>query len=114
MSTGWGAVALLALLVPLAAVVMDGDRWLIDSAGLSGDAGGLVGLAAEGVTTSAAGLVPPPLPSLTAAVAADDGVAAAAWIGLTSTDRAPPGPTPSPVQSALNGPQFPTRGGCDT
>jgi len=113
MSTGWGAVALLALLVPLAAVVMDGDRWLVDSAGLSSDAGGLVGLAAEAVATCAAGLVPPALPWLAAAVAADDG-AAAAWIGLTSTDRAPPGPTPSPAQSALNGPQFPTRGGCDT
>jgi hypothetical protein len=92
MSTGWGALALLTLLVPLAAVVMDGDRWLVGPAGLSGDAGGLIGLA-EGAPTSAAGLVPPPLPSPATAVAADD-VAAAARTGLTSTDRAPPGPTP--------------------
>ena len=43
MSTGWGAarscrpllVVLLALLVPLAAVVMDGDRWLTGPVDLS-------------------------------------------------------------------------------
>jgi len=85
MSTRWGAVGLLALLIPLAAVVMDGDRWPVGPAGLSGDAGGLIGLAAEAATTSALGLVPPPLHSR----------ATAAWTGLTSTDRAPPGSTPS-------------------
>ena len=101
MSMGWSAarwcrlllVVLLALLVPLTAVVMDGDRWPVGSVDLSGG-DGLVGLAVGAATTAAAGLVPLPLPSLATGVAADD-VAAAAWTGLTSTDRAPPGSTPS-------------------
>lgn len=101
MSMGWGAapwcrlllVALLALLVPLAAVVIDGDRWLVGPVELSGG-DGLVGLAAGAAITAPARLVLPPLPSLATGVAADD-VAAAAWTGLTSTDRAPPGLTPS-------------------
>jgi len=102
MSMGWGAapwcrlllVALLALLVPLAAVVIDGDRWLVGPVELSGG-DGLIGLAGA-ATTAAAGLVLPPLPSMATGVVADD-VAAAAWTGLTSTDRAPPGLTPSLV-----------------
>jgi hypothetical protein len=109
MSTGWGAarscrllvVVLLALVIPLAAVVMDGDRWLAGPVDLSGGADRLVDLAAGPPAASAAGQVPWPRSSLATGVAAND-VAAGAWTGLTSTDRAPPVSTPWLAQSAHN------------
>ena len=109
MSTGWSAarscrlllVALLALLVPLAAVVMDDDRWLTGPVDLSGVADRPVDLVAGTAAASAMGAVRGPRSPLATGVAADD-VVAPASTGLTATDRAPPVPAPLLAQSALN------------
>ena len=109
MSTGWGAarscrlllVVLLALLVPLAAVVMDGDQWLTGPVDLSGVADRPVDLAAGTAAPSATGAVPWPRRPLPTAVAADE-VVAPASTGLASTDRAPPVVAPLLALSAPN------------